>query len=141
MTKVILGNHSAVRVRRAERERICAFYGEVLGCTKTRELPEKDDFCLGDDFHIAFLYGDGGDTIDKGVVYASDQPLSDDDFLKAIFLELKAENVEGMRKSIIDFGVKVLEVPDPHLYFQAPGGQVFRLVGTGEDLTRYEKNN
>jgi len=28
-------------------------------------------------------------------------------------------------------------VPDPHLYFQAPGGQVFRLVGTNEDLSKY----
>jgi hypothetical protein len=141
MQKVVFGNHSAVRVRRAERQRIRAFYADVLGCTKTRELQDKDDFCLGDDFHIAFLYGDGGDTIDKGVVYAPDQPLSDEDFLKAIFLELKAEDVEDMRKRIIDFGVRVLEVPDPHLYFQAPGGQVYRLVGTSEDLTRYEKNS
>jgi hypothetical protein len=27
----------------------------------------------------------------------------------------------------------------PHLYFQAPGGQVFRLVGINEDLSRYER--
>jgi hypothetical protein len=32
----------------------------------------------------------------------------------------------------------VLEVPDPHLYFQAPGGQVLRLVGINEDLSKYE---
>jgi hypothetical protein len=44
-----------------------------------------------------------------------------------------------MRKKIIEFGVKVLDVPDPHLYFQAPGGQVFRLVGINEDLSKYEK--
>jgi len=29
-------------------------------------------------------------------------------------------------------------VPDPHLYFQAPGGQVLRLVGIDEDLSGYE---
>jgi hypothetical protein len=29
-------------------------------------------------------------------------------------------------------------VPDPHLYFQAPGGQVFRLVGINQDLSLYE---
>ncbi len=34
--------------------------------------------------------------------------------------------------------VRQLEVPDPHLYFQAPGGQCLRLVGTGEDLSFYE---
>jgi catechol 2,3-dioxygenase-like lactoylglutathione lyase family enzyme len=31
-----------------------------------------------------------------------------------------------------------LELQDTHLYFQAPGGQVWRLVGAGEDLSRYE---
>jgi hypothetical protein len=29
-------------------------------------------------------------------------------------------------------------VPDPHLYFQAPGGQCLRLVGIHEDLSFYE---
>jgi hypothetical protein len=39
---------------------------------------------------------------------------------------------------ILDFGVRKLEMPDPHLYFQAPGGQVLRLVGINEDLSFYE---
>jgi hypothetical protein len=39
-----------------------------------------------------------------------------------------------MRKRIVAFGVKVLAVPDPHLYFQAPGGRVFRLVRTSLEL-------
>jgi len=29
-------------------------------------------------------------------------------------------------------------VPDPHLYFQSPGGQCWRLVGTDEDMSFYE---
>ncbi len=60
--------------------------------------------------------------------------------MKAIFLELKTDDVDTMRQKITAFGVKVLDVPDPHLYFQAPGGQVFRLVGINEDLTKYERN-
>lgn len=44
-----------------------------------------------------------------------------------------------MRKHIIEFGlVRVLDIPDPHLYFQAPGGQCLRLVGTDENLSFYE---
>jgi hypothetical protein len=43
-----------------------------------------------------------------------------------------------MKQKILAFGVKKLEVPDPHLYFQAPGGQVFRLVDINEDLSLYE---
>jgi hypothetical protein len=44
----------------------------------------------------------------------------------------------GQRQNIVAFDVKVLDVPDHHLYFQAPGGQVFRLVGINEDLSRYD---
>jgi len=126
MAKASLGNHSAVRVPRAERERIRAFYRDVLGCEITRESDLKDDFRLGDGFYLAFLYED------EGVA------LAEAGFLQAIYLELKADDVEELRQRIVAFGVRVLAVPDPHLYFQAPGGQVFRLVGTGEDLSKYE---
>ncbi len=64
--------------------------------------------------------------------------LAEDDLLKATYLELQADNVDEVRQRIVDFGVKVLDVPDPHLFFQAPGGQVLRLIGIGEDLSRYE---
>jgi catechol 2,3-dioxygenase-like lactoylglutathione lyase family enzyme len=126
MAKVIFGNHSAVRVPRAQQDRIRTFYRDVLGCKITRESDRKDDFRLGDSFYIAFLYEDEGAALDES------------GFLKAIYLELKAGNAEEMRQKIVAFGVRVLDVPDPHLYFQAPGGQVFRLVGTNEDLSRYE---
>jgi catechol 2,3-dioxygenase-like lactoylglutathione lyase family enzyme len=141
MAQVTFGNHSAVRVPRAKRERIREFYCDILGATLMRAFDDKDDIRIGDDFYIAFLYGGGdGKGADKGVNYAADDALSDTDFLKAIFLELKAGDVEAMRQKIIAFGVTVLEVPDPHLYFQAPGGQVFRLVGVNEDLTKYERD-
>jgi hypothetical protein len=43
-----------------------------------------------------------------------------------------------MTRKILGFGVRKLDLPDPHLYFQAPGGQVLRLVGIDEDLSFYE---
>jgi catechol 2,3-dioxygenase-like lactoylglutathione lyase family enzyme len=139
MAKAFFSNHSAVRVRRAERDKIRAFYRDVLGCTIMREFDDKDDIRMGDDFYIAFLYDSGtGVEAERGVTYAAEDALSDDDFLKAIFLELKADTVEEMRRNIVAFGVNVLDVPDPHLYFQAPGGQVWRLVGIDEDLSQYE---
>jgi len=91
-----------------------------------RESDQKDDFRLGGDFYIAFLYENEGVALDES------------GFSRAIYLELKADNVEEMRRKIVASGVKVLEVPDPHLYFQAPGGQVLRLVGINEDLSKYE---
>lgn len=126
MAKVIFGNHSAVRVPRAEKDRIRKFYRDVLGCEIMRMGDQKDDFRMGGNFYFAFLYEDEGVALDE------------DGFSKAIFLELKADNVEEVRKEIVAFGVKILAVPDPHLYFQAPGGQVMRLVGIDEDLSRYE---
>ena len=126
MAKVIFGNHSAVRVPRAERDRIRQFYRDVLGCTITRAGDQKDDFRMGDNFYLTFLYENEGVALDES------------GFSQAIYLELKADNVEEVRQNIVAFGVKVLEVPDPHLYFHAPGGQVLRLVGISEDLSRYE---
>ena len=126
MAKVAVGNHSAVRVPRTERDAVRRFYRDVLGGEITRESDLKVDFRLGDGFYLAFLYEDEGAA------------LAESGFLQAIYLELKTDDVDGLRQRIVAFGVKVLEVPDPHLYFQAPGGQVFRLVGIDEDLSRYE---
>lgn len=130
MAQVIFGNHAAVVVPRQDRDRIRRFYCDVLGFRITREIDGKDDFQLGEDdyFHLSILYGDFAD---------------ESEFLrsgKSIYLELKSDDVEAMRQKITGADVIVLEVPDPHLYFQAPGGQVFRLVGINEDLSKYERD-
>jgi catechol 2,3-dioxygenase-like lactoylglutathione lyase family enzyme len=133
MAKINVGNHSAVRVRRSDRDKIRAFYRDVLGASMTGESDFADDFRIGDGFYVAFCYGAVPGT-------PTENALDDGDFAKAIYLELKADNVEEMRKAIVASGVKVFDVPDPHLYFQAPGGQVWRLVGADEDLSKYEGN-
>jgi hypothetical protein len=131
MTKVIFGNHAAVVVPRQDRDRVRAFYCDVLGFVVTRTIDDKDDLQLGDGddrFHLAVLYADVAD---------------ESEFLRggrSIYLELKSDDVESLREKIIEAGVVTMQLPDPHLYFQAPGGQVFRLVGMGEDLTRYERD-
>jgi hypothetical protein len=84
---------------------------------------EIDRFQL-DDVHFCFIWQIGA--------------LAESDFLKAIYLELKTHNTEEMKQKILAFGVKTLDIPDVHLYFQAPGGQVFRLVEINEDLSKYE---
>ena len=126
MTRVRLGNHAAIVVSKAEQIRIRRFYRDVLGCEFVRETDQKDDLRIGDDFYVAILYEADGVALDQSA------------FSKAIFLELQADNVEEIRQKVLASGVKVLEMQDPHLYFQAPGGQVFRLVGSDEDLSKYE---
>jgi catechol 2,3-dioxygenase-like lactoylglutathione lyase family enzyme len=126
MSKVVIGNHSAVVFSRAEQGRIREFYRDVLGCEIIRQTDLKDDFRMGGNFYIGVLYEDDGVALDGS------------GFSRAAYLELKADNVEEMRQKIVDFGVRVLDMQDPHLYFQAPGGQVWRLAGTSEDLSKYE---
>ena len=126
MAKVILGNHSSVIVPRKDQDSIRKFYCDVLGGKITKAEDERDFLRLGEDFYIGFLYGDVPD---------------ESEFLRtarSVWLEIKSDNVEEMTQKILDFGVRKLEIPDPHLYFQAPGGQVLRLVGIDEDLSFYE---
>src|SRR5437016_10975022 len=127
MAKIIFGNHSSVIVPRQDRDSIRKFYCDVLGGKVTKEENERDFVRLGEDFYIGFLYGDVPD---------------ESEFLRSarsVWLELKSDNVEGMRQKIVESGLaRSLEIPDPHLYFQAPGGQCLRLVGIDEDLSFYE---
>ena len=45
-----------------------------------------------------------------------------------------------MKEKIVGFGIKKVEFWDKeHFYFEAPGGQVFRLVGTTEDMSKWER--
>ena len=129
MTKVIFGNHSSVLVPRQDRDSIRKFYCDVLGGKITKADPERDFVRLGENFFIAFLYGDVADQ---------------SDFLRSfrsIWLEIKSDNVGEMSRKILESGlIRKLEIPDPHLYFQAPGGQCLRLVGIDEDLSFYEGN-
>ena len=126
MAKIIFGNHSSVIVPRQDRDNIRKFYCDVLGGKITKAEEERDFLRLGDNFYIGFLYGDVPDV---------------SEFLRtarSVWLEIKSDNVEEMTRKILDFGVRKLDIPDPHLYFQAPGGQVLRLVGINEDLSFYE---
>jgi hypothetical protein len=126
MAKVIFGNHSSVIVPLRDRDSICRFFCDVLGGKITKAESDRDFLRLGDNFYIVFLYGDVPD---------------ESEFLRtarSVWLEIKSDNVEEMTRKILEFGVRKLDIPDPHLYFQAPGGQVLRLVGIDEDLSFYE---
>jgi hypothetical protein len=127
MAAVTLGNHSSVLVPRRDRDGIRSFYCGVLRGEITKADPERDFIRLGEDFYIGFLYGEVSD---------------ESEFLGssgAMWLELKSDDVAGLSRKILESGlVRELAVPDPHFYFQAPGGQCFRLVGIDEDLSFYE---
>jgi hypothetical protein len=127
MAKIIFGNHSSVIVPRQDRESIHKFYCDVLGGKITKEQDERDFLRLGENFYIVFLYGE---VVDESEFHRT---------ARSIWLEIKSDNVEEMKQKILESGlVRKLDIPDPHLYFQAPGGQCWRLVGINEDLSFYE---
>jgi hypothetical protein len=127
MAKVMFGNHSSVLVPKQDRDSILKFYCDVLGGKVTKADPERDFIRIEENFYIVFLYGDVPD---------------ESEFLRtarSVWLEIKSDNTEEMKRKILESGlVRKLDVPDPHLYFQAPGGQCLRLVGIDEDLSFYE---
>ena len=127
MAKVVFGNHSSVLVPQKDRNDIRKFYCDVLGGKIMKTDPERDFVRIGEDFFIGFLYGDVPD---------------ESEFLRtarSVWLEIKSDNVQEMKRKILESGlVRKLNIPDPHLYFQAPGGQCLRLVGIEEDMSLYE---
>src|SRR6266540_7024987 len=127
MAKVMFGNHASVLVPTEARDDIRRFYCDVLGGAVTQADPDRDFLRLGDDFYIGFLYGDVTD---------------ESEFLRSarsVWLEIKSDDVEATSRRIVESDlVRTLDIPDPHLYFQAPGGQCLRLVGIDEDLSFYE---
>jgi hypothetical protein len=132
MAKTIIGNASAITVPQQDRDNIRKFYGDVLGGKIVKEDNEKDIFRLEEDFYILFRYGDVPD---------------ESEFLRsprALWLQLKSDNVEEMTRKILDFGARKLDLPSglpesvPYLYFQAPGGQCFQLLPIDEDQAHYK---
>jgi hypothetical protein len=127
MARVSFGNHSSVIVPRQDRDRIRKFFCDVLGGEITKAQDERDFVRLRENFYIVFMYGDVPDASEFSRT------------ARSIWLEIKSDNLEETRRKIVESGlVRKLEIPDPHLYFQAPGGQCLRLVGIDEDLSFYE---
>ena len=113
MARAIIGNQSAVTVPREDRDSIRRFYCDVLGGKIVKEDKEKDILRLEEEFYIAFRYGDVPD---------------ESEFLRSsrsIWLQIQSDNVEEMTRKILDFGVRKLDIPGPHLYFQGARGAVF----------------
>jgi catechol 2,3-dioxygenase-like lactoylglutathione lyase family enzyme len=127
MTLASFGNHSAIRTGAAERESVRKFYREVLGCQQTKATEKVDFFQMGDNYFVTFLY--------------VENPLPKEDMRRSIWLELYSDNLTDLNLKILEFGVEVVESAwdKEHLYFQAPGGQVYRTRSTGEDMSLFER--
>ena len=123
---VSFGHHAKLVASPSERERIERFYQDVLGCVLTKKTDKMDIVRIGDQFLVVIFQGE--------VPPASE-------LLKSIWLEVATDKPDELKKRILDFGIK--EIPHPsdtqHFLFQAPDGQVYRVVARSEDLSRSEK--
>ena len=110
-------------IRPSDRDRVQRFYRDVLGCLVTTKSKGTDVIRLGTDFYIGAVYDDSA--------------LTDADRLNSIWLELRTENPIELKQKNLEFGSQELEFWDKeHFYFRARGGQVFRLVGKTEDMSK-----
>ena len=114
----IIGNHMKFNVHKSLRERVRTFYLDVLQCTTMPSpAPDLDLFLFSDSFVLGVFFCEQADV------------LSEEDHLKGAWLEIKTKDVPDVKRRLIEFGVKEVEYSDKsRFYFQAPGGQVFRLA-------------
>ena len=113
-----IGNHMKFNVHKSLRERVRSFYVDVLQCTTMPSpAPNLDLYLFPDKFVLGVFFCDDGEI------------LSEEDHLKAAWLEIKTKDVQALKQRLVEFGVNEVEYADKsRFYFQAPGGQVFRLA-------------
>jgi hypothetical protein len=113
-----VGNHVKINAAPALRERLREFYAGLLGCRPiAAPSPDFDLFEFSGGFVVGLFYGDPAAV------------LSEQDQLKATWLELKTEDPAGLKARLLEFGIRPVDYPDPaRFYFQDPGGQVWRLA-------------
>src|ERR1700724_3015587 len=123
---VTIGNHLKMTVTSALRTRTREFYGGMLGL---KWIPSPAENLRLYEFPGGFVLG----------LFFSDDPaelLAEQDYLKATWLELKVDDLAQWKQRLQRFGVTEIKYDDPsrfaepylRFFFQAPGGQVFRLA-------------
>jgi hypothetical protein len=116
---VVIGNHLKMHLPINLRDQLSHFYTEILGCRKLTDQPyaNLDLYEFQDGFVLGLFFCDQADT------------LSESEHLKATWMEIKTENPEVLKQRLVEFGVREVEFEDKsRFYFQAPGGQVFRVA-------------
>lgn len=116
-TAVSFGNNLKLSVAASERERLRRFYRDVLGCQLESNGP-VDFIGFANDVWFGVLYSDTAAAV-----------LDDAEAQKAAWLEIRTAQPDQLKTKILAFGLKQIPGKGKDMfYFQAPGGQVFRLA-------------
>jgi len=113
-----MGNHMKLTLKPELRERTRGFYGGICECRKLDSpRPDMDLYEFNGGFVLGIFFADDAETLPEPA------------YVKAAWLELKVDDVPAYRARLEAFGINALPYADPtRMYFQAPGGQVFRLA-------------
>ncbi len=115
----VIGNHLKMHLARGLRERARQFYVDILGCKALEQHPyaDLDLYEFEDGFVVGLFFVE-----DENV-------LSEEDQLKAAWMEIKTTDPVSLERRLRQFGVTQVEFANTsRFYFQAPGGQVFRVA-------------
>jgi hypothetical protein len=123
---VTIGNHLKMTVASALKGRTRDFYSGLLGLKSIPSPAENLDlYEFSDGFVLGLFFTDNQGEL-----------LAQQDYLKATWLELKVDDLTQWKERLQKFGVTEIAYEDPsrfaepypRFFFQAPGGQVFRLA-------------
>lgn len=116
-----LGNRVHIFANPETRERVTWFFTTILGC---EEAGDRDPVHLPPEIQL-FRFPDGSAV---SVEYAEDA-LTMRDARRGAYLEVRTDDPEGLRQQVIDAGLAEVQYPGiDYSYFQAPGGQVWRIT-------------
>ena len=119
-----IGNHMKFNVHKSLRDRVRSFYMDVLQCTTMPSpAPNLVLYLFTDQFVLGVFFCDESEI------------LSEEAHLLAAWLEIKTNDVQTLKQRLVEFGVKEVDYADKsRFYFQAPGGQVFRLAAEDDGI-------
>lgn len=116
MPEISFGSNAQTFAPFSLRNKIRSFYTSILQCELIKTYESVDVVRFPGDFYL-------------GISFRQDS-LTDDEFLRATWLEIKTDDPSALKERVLGFGVKEIEYWDKeHFYFQAPGGQVYRISG------------
>ena len=119
-----LTNTAHLYARASEKERLLRFFTEVLGLSP-RELARRAGVTAEEPMY-AVTFSNGAPLS----VEFTDDALTDQAAERGAWLELTVTDRAAVEAKARAFGAKRIVHPaTPFVYLQAPGGQVFRIVG------------
>ncbi len=112
-----IGLNHKVHVAKGLRSETRALYEGALGASRKSPSPEIEVFTFGDGANLGVFYVEPGEAL---------TPL---EMKRALWLEIEVDDPAAVSRALGALGIRPFEYTDKeHEYFQAPGGQAFRLA-------------